>query len=80
MVTTVMGPSAIRLAEHSHFESVESFLESSDDLLPKLRDLVTYEKKRTIAETDEGETIRAQLSILDRLLSAYRSGELMESS
>ena len=74
-----MGPNGIRLAEHSHFESVEHFLNCDDDMIPKLRDLRQHESPRTIAETYESEDIQAQLCSLNNLLQAYRSGEITES-
>ena len=77
--TLVMGPNGIRLAEHSHFESVEHFLNCDDDMIPKLRDLRQHESPRTIAETYESEDIQAQLCSLNNLLQAYRSGEITES-
>jgi fructose-1,6-bisphosphatase-3 len=76
--TLVMGPNGIRLAEHSHFESVEHFLTCDDDMIPKLRDLRIYPQPRTLAETHEGESLTAQLDSLNTLLQAYRSGALTE--
>ncbi|YCM42969.1 fructose-bisphosphatase class III [Verrucomicrobiaceae bacterium 227] len=77
--TLVMGPNAIRLAEHSHFESVAHFLENDDDMIPQLRDLRQYDKPRTLAETHEAQDIEAQLCSLNNLLQAYRSGGVTES-
>ena len=76
--TLVMGPSAIRLAEHSHFESVDHFLECDDDLLPKLREIVKYDTPRLLSETRESLDIEAQLCSLNSLLQAYRSGAEVE--
>ncbi len=76
--TLVLGPSGVRLAEHSHFESIEHFLKCDDDMIPKLRDLRTYPESRSIRETHEGDDIQAQLCSLNSLLQAYRSGQVME--
>lgn len=76
--TLVMGPQGIRLAEHSHFDSVEHFLECDDDMIPKLRTLREHESERIIADTNEGEDIEAQLELLNQLLQDYRSGEVRE--
>ena len=76
--TLVMGPNGIRLAEHSHFESIEDFLECDNDMIPKLRELRKNDPPRMIAETHESEDINAQLCSLNSLLQAYRSGEVME--
>ena len=77
--TLVMGPTAIRLAEHSHFESVDHFLEHEGDLLPSLRGLREYERPRTLGETHEADGVEARIQALDELLQAYRSGSLIES-
>ncbi|MBK1833951.1 fructose-bisphosphatase class III [Roseibacillus ishigakijimensis] len=76
--TLVMGPNNIRLAEHSHFESIEHFLANDDDMIPKLRELRSYGTCRTIGETRESEDIAAQLTLLNQLLQAYRSGAVRE--
>ncbi|MDB4275418.1 fructose-1,6-bisphosphatase [Akkermansiaceae bacterium] len=76
--TLVMGPNAIRLAEHSHFESIDHFLDCDDDMIPKLRILRNYEKPRTLEETNESEEIHDQLCSLNELLHAYRSGKVTE--
>lgn len=76
--TLVLGPHGIRLAEHSHFESIENFLDCDDDMIPKLRELRTNVRPRTIRETHEGDDVNAQLCSLNNLLQAYRSGEATE--
>jgi fructose-1,6-bisphosphatase-3 len=78
--TLVMGPNAIRLAEHSHFESITHFLDKDDDMIPKLRTLREYGTPRTLGETHESEDIHAQLCSLNNLLQAYRSGTVTSQS
>jgi fructose-1,6-bisphosphatase-3 len=77
--TLVMGPNAIRLAEHSHFESITHFLDKDDDMIPKLRTLRSFDTPRTLGETHEAEDIHAQLCSLNNLLQAYRSGIVTQS-
>lgn len=74
--TLVMGPNAIRLAEHSHFESIDHFLDCDDDMIPKLRILREYDSPRTFSQTREANDLQAQLSSLNHLLQAYRSGTI----
>ncbi len=76
--TLVMGPNAIRLAEHSHFESVTHFLDCDDDMIPNLRILRQYEQPRTISETHESDDLHSQLCSLNNLLQSYRSGTVTE--
>ncbi len=77
--TLVMGPNTIFLAEHSHFESINHFLDAEKDTIPSLRIIRQYEEPRTLAGTHEGHDIHAQLCSLNNLLQAYRSGEVTES-
>ena len=78
--TLVMGANAIRLAQHSHFESIDNFLDCDEDMIPKLRDLRTYSKTRTLGETHESHDMEAQLCALNSLLQAYLSGEAEEGA
>lgn len=77
--TLVMGPKAIRLAERSHFESIDHFLNCDDDMILKLRILREYETPQTLGATYESADVEAQLCSLNALLHAYRSGGVGES-
>jgi fructose-1,6-bisphosphatase-3 len=77
--TLVMGPNAIRLAEHSHFESIDHFLDCDTDMIPNLRALRQYETPRILSDTHESQDLQAQLCSLNSLLQAYRSGQITES-
>ncbi len=77
--TLMLRPREIVLAQHSHFESVNHFLTCDSDMLPELRTLVKYPKAKRLADTHEGQAVANQLPMLNELLQAYRSGEMMES-
>lgn len=76
--TLMLRPDGIDLAEHSHFESVDHFLSSDEDMQPKLRRLADYSEKRLIADTQEGLLLKEELGVLNALLGAYRAGDLKE--
>jgi fructose-1,6-bisphosphatase-3 len=76
--TLVMGPNHIRLAEHSHFESINHFLDSDEDMVLRQRYLRDYDKPRLLGDTREGEEMKLQLAALETLLQAYLSGEITE--
>ena len=77
--TLMMTPRGVRLAEHSHFESIDHFLDEAEDMIPKLRELRNYPQPRVIGETSEGDLIREQVLVLEDLLQAYRSGQIKET-
>ncbi len=77
--TLVIGPNNILLAQHSHFESVNHFLDCDDDMIPKLRILRKYDEPRTFSQTHEADDVNAQLCSLNQLLHAYRDGKVTES-
>ena len=78
--TLIMGPHTIRLAEHSHFESISHFLDCNDEMIPKLRILRQYDTPRTYSQTYEADDLHSQLCSLNQLLHAYRNGQLTETS
>ena len=76
--TLVMGPSTIKLAQHSHFESIDHFLDCNEEPIPDLRVLRKYDQPRSVGDTHEAEDIHAQICSLNELLHAYRSGKVTE--
>lgn len=77
--TLVMGSNAIRLAEHSHFESITNFLDKDDDMIPKLRSLPEFDKPRSLGQTHEATDLHAQLCSLNNFLQAYRAGTITQN-
>ena len=68
------------LAEHHHFESVTEAITRGADIVPKLRDVTVFDRRRTVADTETGDTILREIHILRMLAQAYREGRIAERS
>ncbi|MCA1634439.1 MAG: fructose-1,6-bisphosphatase [Acidobacteria bacterium] len=78
--TLILGPEAMSLAEHHHFESVSDAITTGADIVPKVTTLRAYDPPRSVADTEDGERIRQHISALERLANAYEVGVLLEDS
>ena len=78
--TLVLAPERIALAEHHHFESVSDAITAGSDIVPSITTLRAYDPPRRVADTEEGEHLRARLRSLERLATAYEQGLLLENS
>lgn len=76
--TLVLGMDRVDLAEHHHFESVEEAIRRDADIMPTVTTIRRYERRRLVADTEEGLRIRARLEELERLIEAFREGGLWE--
>lgn len=76
--TLVIEPGKIVLAEHHHFESVESAIKDGVDIVPKTQDIRVFDKPRRSEDTERGQRIRYRMRELKRLVEAYRSNRLHE--
>ncbi|HLL73403.1 MAG TPA: fructose-bisphosphatase class III [Pyrinomonadaceae bacterium] len=77
--TLIIAPERIALAEHHHFESISDAITEGADIVPKVATLRAYERTRLVADTEEGEIIRRRVGALQRLITAYERGELLEA-
>lgn len=78
--TLVLEPQKIVLAQHHHFDSVEAAVRDGKDIVPKTQDIRVFEKTRRTGDTERGQRMRYRISELERLIEAYRSNRLLESS
>ncbi len=76
--TLVLAPDRIALAEHAPFESVAAVVESGADIVPTVSTIRAYAKPHTVADTEEGQRIRARVDALKALVHAYEAGEMEE--
>lgn len=76
--TLVLEPERIVLAEHHHFDSVESAIRDGVDIVPKTHVVREFRETRTIADNERGQRIRYRIAELERLIDAYRSNRLLE--
>ncbi len=78
--TLILGPGGVALAEHHHFESIGDAITAGADIVPKVTTLRAYDPPRTVADTEEGASIRRHAAALERLANAYEQGLLLEDS
>ncbi len=76
--TLVIESGKIVLAEHHHFESVESAIRDGVDIVPKTQDIRVFDKPRRTKDTERGLRIRFRMRELKRLVEAYQSNRLHE--
>lgn len=72
--TLVLRPDSIDLAEHARFDGVQASVEHGADILPKVTQIRAYPKARSIADTDQGNTVRQTIDDLEALVQAYQEG------
>lgn len=76
--TLVLEPGKIVLAEHHHFESMESAIKEGMDIVPKTQDIRVFDQRQCTRDTERGQRIKYRLQELNRLIDAYRSNRLYE--
>lgn len=77
--TLVYNSYGLLLAAHEPFESVQIFVESSQNLHPQTSILETRYDRIRVRDTDQGKRIQSRIEMLRELLQAYRSGKIKES-
>ncbi|MGE3536326.1 MAG: fructose-bisphosphatase class III [Candidatus Tectimicrobiota bacterium] len=70
--TLILGPEGTQLAEHYHFESIEEALTQGADIIPKMQEIIRYPQRRSVGETESGDAIRGEITVLKRLIKAYQ--------
>lgn len=76
--TLVLEPHRIVLAEHHHFESMESAIKDGVDIVPQTQDIRVFETPQCTQDTERGKRIKYRIKELQRLIKAYRSNRLHE--
>jgi fructose-1,6-bisphosphatase-3 len=74
--TLVLEPGRTLLAEHYHFDSIESALRDGVDIVPHVQIIRECATPRTVGDGSRGAFIRAKITQLHRLADAYRAGIL----
>ncbi len=74
--TLVLEPNKIILAEHHHFDSVESAIQDGVDIVPRTQDIRVFDAPRRTQDTERGQRIRYRMKELKRLIEAYQSNRL----
>ena len=76
--TLVLEPDKIVLAEHHHFESVESAIQKGIDIVPKTEIIRSFKKTQSTGDTERGQRIHYRIKELKRLIQAYKGNRLYE--
>jgi fructose-1,6-bisphosphatase-3 len=74
--TLVIDADRTYLAQHHHFESVQSAIEQGADIVPTLQDLRREPTPRRVKDTRRGAELREEMAGLERLVRAYREHEI----
>jgi len=78
--TLVLEPERTLLAEHHHFESVAAAVRDGVDIIPKISVIRDWPASRRIGDTEQGTDIRHAITLLERLIAAYRSNQLRQTN
>jgi fructose-1,6-bisphosphatase-3 len=76
--TLVLRSGRTYLAQHHHFESIEEAIVSGADIVPEITEIRTFDKPRTVGDTETGESLRREIEVLELLVRAYRESRLVE--
>lgn len=76
--TLVCNSRGMHLAAHEPFESARAAIVNESDLFSHSIEVETYPRRKLVADTDIGCTIRESIYYLEELLEAYRDGTIME--
>ena len=72
--TLVLEADRTLLAEHYHFESVESAIRDGTDIVPRVETIREWDRPRTVADAGRGRILKAKVAQLEQLVDAYRRG------
>jgi fructose-1,6-bisphosphatase-3 len=75
----VLGANRMYLAQHHHFESVDAAVATGADIVPTVSDVATYATPRTVADTETGDRIRAEIDALHELVRAFEMNVVREA-
>lgn len=77
--TLLLEPENIVLAEHHHFDSIDSAIRDGVDIIPDKRNIREYDKVRSVRDGERGQRIRYRIEELKRLVQAYQTNRLHEN-
>ena len=64
------------LARHHHFDSVQAAIESGVDIVPTVTMVREWKSPRRVADTEQGRAMAEQIALLEKLITAYRQGDM----
>lgn len=76
--TFILAPEGEVLAEHHAFPDPVAAVREGDDLIPTMQLVRGYDRPRIVGDTEQGESMLAQIRALEELVEAYEDGEIQE--
>lgn len=76
--TLILESSHTSLAQHHHFESVTEAITQGADIIPTIQNIKTFERPRTVADTERGDELRHHIELLELLIKAYQENVVVE--
>ena len=78
--TLIFNSYGLVLAAHEPFESVEKAVQEGSDIHSEMRIVQQVDKRMTVADTDTGKEMKEAVKDLEELLTAYRTGLIVENA
>ncbi|MFI3167072.1 MAG: fructose-1,6-bisphosphatase [Bacillota bacterium] len=78
--TLIYNSWGMRLCAHNEFTTTEDAIKSNMDIHSTVNVFERSDRRITVGETDDGQEIKEKISYLEKLLEAYRSGKMKEST
>lgn len=75
----VLESTRMYLAQHHSFEGADDAIAHGADIVPTVSDVIRYDRPRTVADTERGDTIRDELAALESLVRAFEINAIRES-
>ena len=76
--TLIYNSYGLLLVAHEPFESTEAAIQKESDIHSDYMVVKRVLERRLVGDTDIGKELKEQVADLERLLAAYRSGEIIE--
>lgn len=76
--TLIFNSYGLRLVAHEPFESTETAIEQEKDIHSETMIVKRMQERLLVGDTDIGRGLKGQVEDLERLLTAYRNGEIRE--
>ncbi|MGC4019182.1 MAG: fructose-1,6-bisphosphatase [Muricomes sp.] len=76
--TLIYNSYGLLLVAHEPFESMEAAIQKESDIHSEYMVVKRVVQRRRVGDTDVGNELKEQVTDLERLLAAYRSGEIIE--
>ncbi len=75
----VLDADRMYLAQHTHFAGIDAVVDEGADIVPTVSDVEVYDRPRTVGDTEAGEDIRSEITVLEELVEAYETNRIRET-